>query len=87
MTARIDSGTNEILVRTSGLGRLTIWLGYTARGASMVNFAAPLTVRVNLVPVWNNRKVTPSLAVLLEDLYQRGDRHNLFVAKVDLNLK
>jgi hypothetical protein len=37
--------------------------------------------------VLNKAKVTPSLAVLLEDLAQRGDRQTLFVAKVAVNLK
>jgi hypothetical protein len=53
----------------------------------MIDFDRPLTVRVNLAPVWNKRKVTPSLSVLLEDLYERGDRQQMFLAKIALNLK
>jgi hypothetical protein len=42
---------------------------------------------VGLRPYWVNRKVTPSLAVMLEDLYQRGDRKHLFQARIDIKLR
>jgi len=32
------------------------------------------------------RRIQPSLAVLLEDIYQRGDRQQLYLAKIDLDL-
>jgi pimeloyl-ACP methyl ester carboxylesterase len=87
MTARVDPQNNEIYVRTSGLAQVTVWLSRSVRGAGTINFDKPVTVRVNLAPAWNNRKITPSLAVLLEDLALRGDRQTLFVAKVAVNLK
>jgi hypothetical protein len=87
MTARIDPSTNEIYVKTSGLSQISIWLGRNPKGQYMIDFDRPVTVRVGLRAMWANRKVTPSLSVLLEDLYQRGDRKHLFVARIDLSLR
>jgi hypothetical protein len=53
----------------------------------MVDFEKPVTVRVGLQAYVANRKVTPSLGVLLEDLYRRGDRRQLYVAKVELTIR
>lgn len=86
MTARIDPGSNEIFVRQLGVKQLRIWLGRNSKGQSMIDFDKPLTIRVNLAPRWINRKVTPSLEVLMEDFYARGDRQQLYLAKVDLGL-
>jgi pimeloyl-ACP methyl ester carboxylesterase len=86
LTARVDAQNNDVLVRASGLNQVTVWLGRNAKGTTMVDFDKPVTVRVGFESKWNN-KVTPSLAVLLEDLAQRGDRQTLFVAKVAVNLK
>jgi pimeloyl-ACP methyl ester carboxylesterase len=82
MTARIDKQNNEVFVSAAGLNQMTVWLGRNARGETMVDFDKPLTVKLGLAAVWNNRKVTPSLAVLLEDLALRGDRQVMFVAKI-----
>jgi pimeloyl-ACP methyl ester carboxylesterase len=88
MTARIDRETNHIYVRTYGLTQLSIWLGRNARGETMIDFDKPVTVHVGVeTSKWVNKKVTPSLALLLEDVFQRGDRQRLFLAKIDLNLK
>jgi hypothetical protein len=87
LTARVDGPNNEVFVRTTGLGQVTVWLGRNAKGEGMIDFDKPVTVRLNLAPVWNNRKITPSLAVLLEDLALRGDKQTLFVAKVAVNVK
>jgi pimeloyl-ACP methyl ester carboxylesterase len=86
-TARIDTDENQVFVRTTGIGKLTLWLGRTPQGAAMIDFDRPLTVRVNLAPIWNRRKVAPSLQVMLEDLFERGDRQQMFLGKVELNLK
>lgn len=87
MTARIDASTNEVFVKTSGLSQVSIWLGRGPKGQHMIDFDRPVTVRVGLRAMWANRKVTPSLEVLLEDLYARGDRKHLFLARIDLNLR
>jgi pimeloyl-ACP methyl ester carboxylesterase len=87
LTARIDSSTNEIILRTSGLNQVTIWLGRNPKGQYMIDFDRPVTVRAGLRPVWVNRKVMPSLRVMLEDLYRRGDRKHLFQGRIDVPLR
>lgn len=86
LTGRIDSTTNEVVLKTSGLTRVTLWLGRNPAGQYMIDFDKPLTVNVGFTNYWN-RKVTPSLELLLEDLYRRGDRKHLFVARVDIKLR
>jgi pimeloyl-ACP methyl ester carboxylesterase len=88
LDARIDAENNRIYVNTSGVGQVTIWLGRTSKGEDAIDFDRPVTVQhgLTLARPWVNRKVTPSLEVLLEDLYQRGDRQQLFLAKIALPL-
>jgi len=80
--AEISSETNHIRVKATGVGQLTIWLGRNNKGEDMIDFDKPVTVTVNFQVKWANRKVTPSVEVLMEDLYQRGDRQQLFFAKI-----
>jgi hypothetical protein len=84
LTARIDASANEIYVKTTGLRQVTVWLGRSSSGQYMIDMDRPLTIRSGFRAVWVNRRVTPSLGVLLEDLYERGDRQQLFLARVDL---
>lgn len=84
ITGRIDPVTNEVVVKTQGMNDVTVWFGRNPAGQYTVDLDKPVTIRVNLRPVWANRKVTPRLAVLLDDLAKRGDRKHLYVAKVDL---
>jgi pimeloyl-ACP methyl ester carboxylesterase len=90
LTARIDIGTedNRIYVDTSGVGRVTIWLGRNNKGEDMIDFDKPVTVQhgLSLMRPWVKSKITPSLEVLLEDLAQRGDRQQLFLAKITIRL-
>jgi pimeloyl-ACP methyl ester carboxylesterase len=88
LDARIDADANKIYVNTSGVGQVTIWLGRNNKGEDMIDFDKPVTVQhgLSLVRPWVNRKVTPSLEVLLEDLAQRGDRQQLFFAKISVPL-
>ena len=83
VTASISTEGNGISIRSSGYSQLTLWIGRNAAGKYMLDLDRPITVRhgLNLV-VLNNKKITPSLGVMLEDLYERGDRKHLFVAKV-----
>jgi hypothetical protein len=83
---RIDPDTNDIFLKVAGLKQVTVWLGRNARGTNMIDFDRPVTVRVGFQTKVNNRRVRPSLAVLLEDLYQRGDRQQMYLAKIDLDL-
>ncbi len=87
MTAQIDPTQNEIRVASAGVKQITVWLGRNAKGENMIDFDKPVTVYPNL----NNRpvtiKITPSAAVLLEDLYLRSDRQRLFMGKIDMNIQ
>jgi hypothetical protein len=62
---------------------VSVWLGRNLRGDSMIDFAKPVSMRVNDAIVLNKKMVKPSLAVMLEDLYQRGDRQRVYLAKLD----
>ncbi|MHB1422645.1 MAG: carboxylesterase family protein [Gemmataceae bacterium] len=86
LDGRIDFQNNKIYVNSTGLGQLTIWLGRNNKGEDMIDFDKPVTVMhgLALARPWVNRKVTPSLEVLLEDLHERGDRQQLFLAKIPL---
>ncbi len=88
LDAEIRTGdkSNEIVVHTSGIGQVTVWLGRNGKGEDMIDFDKPVTVRHGFAVMVVNRKVTPSLAVLLEDLAERGDRQQLFLAKIPLQL-
>jgi pimeloyl-ACP methyl ester carboxylesterase len=68
---------NQIHLNVRGVKDVTVWLG-----KEMIDFTKPLTVRINGGLVLMNRKVTPSLSTLLEDLYQRGDRQRVYWAKL-----
>jgi pimeloyl-ACP methyl ester carboxylesterase len=85
--ARISTETNHIFVKAQGVGQVTVWLGRNSKGEDMIDFDRPLTVTVGFANLWTNRKVAPSLEVLLEDLYQRGDRQQLFLAKIPMKLR
>ncbi len=84
----VGEKSNHIRVKATGVGQLTIWLGRNSKGEDMIDFDKPVTVTVGLGVMrdWINRKVRPSVEVLMEDLYQRGDRQQLFLAKIDLPL-
>jgi pimeloyl-ACP methyl ester carboxylesterase len=84
---RIDPANNEITLSFSGVKQLTLWLGRSPKGENMIDFDKPLLVRGNFKILWSNRRVTPSLETLLEDLYQRADRQRLFLARLDFNFK
>lgn len=86
LSGRINPATNEVQVKVIGVRQLTVWLGRTPKGENMVDFDKPVTVSVNLAPRWNNKKITPSLEVLLKDLADRGDRQRLFLAKLDFKI-
>jgi hypothetical protein len=81
---------NLIAVNTRGIKSLRLWLGrvWDAQNGSkaMIDFDKPVRVTVGGKPTNNNRgyAVTPSLATMLDDLYERGDRQRLFLATIDL---
>jgi hypothetical protein len=77
--------SNSIVAEAKGVGQVTIWLGRNRKGEDMIDFDRPVSVTVNL-SAGPPRKISPSLEVLLEDLYQRGDRQQLFLAKISIQL-
>ena len=84
LQARIDLENNTVSLATDGLSQVTVWLGRNGKGEPMVDFARPVTVTWNAQrPSGQDRLVTPSLATLLEDLADRGDRQRLFAAKLE----
>jgi pimeloyl-ACP methyl ester carboxylesterase len=85
LTARTDPDTNEMVIKTSGILKLSVLMVRTARGQYNIDPDKPLTIRVGFRAVVVNRKVSASLEVLLEDLHQRGDRQQLVVGRVDVN--
>ena len=74
-------------LRLSGLNQVIIWLGRNARGESLIDFDRPVSVWVGLQRRLANQGITPNLSTLLDDLYQRGDRQNLYLARIDLDLR
>jgi hypothetical protein len=86
LTARINDN-NSIMVNATGVGRITIWLGRNAKGEDMIDFDKKVTVTVGFTIKVNQIKKTPDPEVMLEDLYQRGDRQQLFLARIDIDLK
>jgi pimeloyl-ACP methyl ester carboxylesterase len=73
--------SNTIYLHATNWKKVTLWL---TRG--MIEFDKPVTVLLNTTTRMNQKSIKPSLAVLLEDFYQRGDRQRLFLAKIDLPL-
>ena len=91
LEAKIDLENNTILLDSTGLTQLTVWLGANAKGEPMVNFDKPLTVRWTrngaTVAVWKDRPPPRSLETLLEDLGRRGDRQRVFTGKMEFTTK
>lgn len=75
-------GSNLLDVRTLKVKRVTIWLS-----SDMIDFNKPVRVQINGgIPDGYprlGRAVEPSLEVLLEDYYARGDRRMLFLNKME----
>jgi pimeloyl-ACP methyl ester carboxylesterase len=80
LTARI-ADSNLILVQAAaGFRQLSVWLN-----GGMVDFEQPVDIRINPGVGLKSfkKRVEPSLKVLLEDFYERRDKKQLFVARVD----
>ena len=76
-TGRIGEG-NAVFLNTVGMKDVTLRFG---RG--MGDIERPATVTWN-GKEWGKYKLTPKLSVLMEDLYDRGDRNRPFFARIDL---
>lgn len=85
MHARIDASNNEIVLQTSGILKATVLLGRNAKGTPMIDFDRPVTLRLGLSGVRQTR-VKPNVRVLLEELHDRCDRQQLFLAKLEATI-
>jgi dienelactone hydrolase len=73
---------NNIYVYTFGVKQLSVWLD-----RDMIDYTRPVNVNFNSGrKYWNNnnKPLTPSLDVLLEDLYQRGDQQRPYVFRLQV---
>ena len=76
----INRGTNRLEVTTKNVSRFTLWLH-----PQMVDFADPIRITLNGEPCVN-RRVTPSLATLLESFDRRRDWGLVYPAKIALDV-
>jgi hypothetical protein len=84
MTATVDAAKNEIRVSTAGVGQFTVWIGRNAKGETLIDLDKDVIVTPNGNVTPKKKKLTPSAAVMLEDLYDRGDRQRLFLEKISV---
>jgi hypothetical protein len=68
---------NLIVVKTSGVGPMTLWFG-----PKLVDYTRKVTIKLN--GTQSTHTITPSLEVLLEHQYFTGDRQQMYFARVDL---
>jgi predicted esterase len=71
---------NQFTIRVSGMKQVTLWITPEMK----MNLELPLQVLVNGAKAGGRRQIQPSPEVMLEELYQSGDRQRLYVAKVDV---
>ncbi len=69
---------NQADIRVTGARKLTFWIT-----PGMMDLSKPVTIRLN-GETGRQRMISPSLETMLEEIYRTGDRHRLFVAKIDL---
>jgi pimeloyl-ACP methyl ester carboxylesterase len=78
--------SNTIAVSTRGIRSLRVWLGQAfdpqVGWKTMVDLSQPVTFLINRQAA-KVQKFTPDLAVMLEDLYNRGDRHRLYWGSIE----
>jgi pimeloyl-ACP methyl ester carboxylesterase len=75
-------GNNVIAITQKGVKRMTIWLS-----AELIDWTKPVRVSVNgAAPAgWAGPKnIAPSVEILLEDYFVRGDRRMLVLNKIEL---
>jgi hypothetical protein len=79
-------GNNVIDVNCFHVNQLTIWLS-----SEMIDWTQPVRVRINenTPPKYPfaGKKIEPSLEIMLEDYYNRGDRRMLFLNKLEFTIR
>jgi hypothetical protein len=77
--ARIEEG-NKITVKPLGVKQITVWFG-----KGMVDYTKPVQLFVGeMKPV--KKVITPQIAVLMEDLYERADRQRPYFEKEEFQM-
>jgi hypothetical protein len=79
-SAQIVEG-NKIVARVAGLRNLTVWFRN-----GMLDYSKPVTVEVKGLPKPVKQTITPKIEVLMEDLYERGDRQRPYFERIDLKV-
>jgi predicted esterase len=78
-SAKIVEG-NAIEAKCFGMNNITVWFG-----KGMLDYSKPVRVKINdAKPV--TQTISPNIEVLMEDLYQRGDRQRPYFEKIDLKV-
>lgn len=79
ISGKITDG-NTISAKAMGARGLTVWF---AKG--MVDYTKPVKVQIpDVKPV--TKTITPEIPVLMEDLYERGDRQRPYFARLDFKV-
>lgn len=78
-SAKIESG-NYIQAKAFGMGDLTFWF---SRG--MLDYTKPVRLKVNGGKTVTET-ITPQVPILMEDLYDRGDRQRPYFYRVDMRV-
>jgi pimeloyl-ACP methyl ester carboxylesterase len=79
-SARVLEG-NTIEVKVRGMRQLTIWFGN-----GLVDYAKPVTVKLDRESKPVTKVIAPEIPVLMEDLYERGDRQRPYFARMDFKV-
>jgi pimeloyl-ACP methyl ester carboxylesterase len=79
-SARVLEG-NSIELRVTGLRQVTVWFG-----KGTVDYTKPVTVKVDRTSKPVTRTIAPEIPVLMEDLYERGDRQRPYFARMDFKV-
>ncbi|HVK09937.1 MAG TPA: hypothetical protein VM597_14300 [Gemmataceae bacterium] len=76
---KISEG-NLLELKPVGMSKVTVWFG-----KGMVDYTKPVSIQVGGGKIVKHT-VTPTPAVLMEDLYARGDRQRPYFAKVEVKV-
>jgi hypothetical protein len=80
---------NSVYINARGVKAMRLWFGRLWDAQTgwrpMIDFTKPVKITVNGRAWGKERTVQPSLQIMLDDLYQRGDRQRMFLAYIDVD--
>lgn len=79
-SAKIADG-NTVSVKVTGMRDVTVWFG-----KGMLDYTKPVTVKLTGAQKPVTKTITPKIEVLMEDLYDRGDRQRPYFERIDLKV-